>query len=469
MLKPQEIEIPTDKPFHNCALGREQYANILTDIIRYYATEGCVLALNAAWGAGKTTFVKMWQQKLKNDHFCTLYFNAWECDFTTDPLIALMAELEELNGDRKTYQDAASKIGRVIWAVTMSAGKQIMKNKIGVDSEVIDNVVDKISELGEEALKEYKKQHVCLNTFRNQLRDYVASSSSNDKPIVFFIDELDRCNPYFAVRLLERIKHLFIVPNIVFVLSVNSQQLQYSIQGYYGSSAFNAKEYLRRFIDIEYNLPEPDIESYCRYLYNRYGFKDFFNHKERTKYRQMQHEGEAFMEIVKVVASPEKVTLRDLEQMFIYTRLALNGFAPNSMAIPNVFFLLIYWKFTDIELYQAIVNHQLSCVDLLARIERHTPRRKMVEDQNNELRSFIYVIARLITSYNYHENHYEIENILVKQEDTKDESSIFEPQFFSKQIFDEAVKLYYKSFDGKIPLTHLIHRIELMNNLTRYE
>lgn len=67
---------------------------------------------------------------------------------------------------------------------------------------------------------------------------------------MFFIDELDRCRPTFAIELLERIKHLFDIQNIVFVLSIDKEQLEASTAAAYGS-AINAPEYLRRFIDLE--------------------------------------------------------------------------------------------------------------------------------------------------------------------------------------------------------------------------
>lgn len=67
-LKPrlEEIEIPMENPFAHCALGRGQYAQILTDVVNVYAHSGCVLALEGQWGTGKTTFVRMWRQYLAN-------------------------------------------------------------------------------------------------------------------------------------------------------------------------------------------------------------------------------------------------------------------------------------------------------------------------------------------------------------------------------------------------------------------
>jgi predicted AAA+ superfamily ATPase len=81
-----EIEIEQQNPFSNCKLGRQKYSVVLTNIINSYPF-GFVLALNNKWGTGKTTFVKMWEQDLKNNNFQTLYFNAWENDFENNPLI----------------------------------------------------------------------------------------------------------------------------------------------------------------------------------------------------------------------------------------------------------------------------------------------------------------------------------------------------------------------------------------------
>ena len=61
----QELEIPEKNPFANDKLDRLHIASVLTDIVSFYGQSGCVMALDGEWGAGKTTFVKMWAQHLK--------------------------------------------------------------------------------------------------------------------------------------------------------------------------------------------------------------------------------------------------------------------------------------------------------------------------------------------------------------------------------------------------------------------
>ena len=83
--------------------------------------------------------------------------------------------------------------------------------------------------------------------------------------LVVFIDELDRCSPNFAIRLLERIKHYFFKVNITFVLSVNTHELQNTVKQYYGNE-FDAFRYLDRFFDIRISLPPADLQQYYHFI-----------------------------------------------------------------------------------------------------------------------------------------------------------------------------------------------------------
>lgn len=73
------------------------------------------------------------------------------------------------------------------------------------------------------------------------------------KPLVFIIDELDRCRPDFALSLLERIKHFFSVPNVHFILGIHSGQLENSVRSFYGNG-IDAHNYLQKFIHFSFNI-----------------------------------------------------------------------------------------------------------------------------------------------------------------------------------------------------------------------
>jgi hypothetical protein len=83
--------------------------------------------------------------------------------------------------------------------------------------------------------------------------------------LIIFVDELDRCNPIYAVKLLERIKHFFDDDRIIFVFSTNINQLTNTISNYYGSN-FDSFKYLNKFFDISFDLNNVDSIKYIEHL-----------------------------------------------------------------------------------------------------------------------------------------------------------------------------------------------------------
>ncbi|WP_443112194.1 KAP family P-loop NTPase fold protein [Enterobacter sp. DC3] len=83
--------------------------------------------------------------------------------------------------------------------------------------------------------------------------------TKSDKKVIFIIDELDRARPDFALDLLEKIKHIFSVEGFVFLLVVNREQFEKSIECRYGN--INARLYLNKFIHYWFTLPKKSIFS----------------------------------------------------------------------------------------------------------------------------------------------------------------------------------------------------------------
>lgn len=266
-VRPEEIEIPSDDPFRNDLLNRKEPAQILTQLID--GIDGpCVLAVDAAWGAGKTTFLKMWAQHLRNERVPVVEFNAWETDHAGDPFVAIVTELTEgLRG----FEDESltQKIG-----ATKEAAKQVaLRAMPGLIRVATAGVLDlqplMEKELGrllasyaEDRLKQYTGEKASIEEFRTKLQEVAESLALSEcRPLIVMIDELDRCRPSYAVELLEITKHLFDIDQAIFVLAVNRDQLTHSIKALYGND-FDATGYLRRFIDLDFRLPKPDKPNF---------------------------------------------------------------------------------------------------------------------------------------------------------------------------------------------------------------
>jgi KAP family P-loop domain len=322
-IKQSVLVIADENPFAEALPGRKEIAESLTRLIDS-VEQPFVLAINAGWGAGKTTFLKMWQSHLvhQTDSKC-IYFSAWENDFAEDPLISLIGELtvelEKLKTQGQPDQAAnevvndvkkfgAKVLKRIIpIGVKLASAGLIEAADLGLDADEIGKAAE---DYAKKKIDEYEADKKTLSDFKKALEKFVQSiqKDNGDKPIIFIIDELDRCRPAYAIALLERLKHLFSVKGICFVLAIDRHSLVASIRAQYGAG-IDAEGYLRRFIDLDYFLPEPDVEPFVKSLSAQFKF---------TELPCLQR-GTAPSDAVQFfgpICKSMGLTLRDVEQCF---------------------------------------------------------------------------------------------------------------------------------------------------------
>ena len=251
-------------------IGRKQ------DIMRFLALlsnmEGdCYsIALNGEWGSGKTFFIKQvkllldaknpYSQmpddlrkeviKIVDSNFSvpesctTIYYDAWINDNHDDPILSLVYATMVSNQIKfspeknRSLSDAAAALASVISGRYISA---LLSQAKGTDTFVALRNADNIHRLVREFLDQLIQEH--------------------GNRLVFFIDELDRCKPNYAIRFLERIKHYLDDDRITFVFAVSLSQLQWTVKSYYGSE-FNSTRYLDKFFDLRISLRSIDHESF---------------------------------------------------------------------------------------------------------------------------------------------------------------------------------------------------------------
>ena len=468
----QEIEIPVENPFANDKLERSHLCSVLTDVVSFYGQSGCVLALGGEWGSGKTTFVKMWSQYLNNKQYKTLYFNAWASDYTEDPLIALIAELSELSADNNTINKIASGAVRITASVLKSTLKGVLKKATGVDADVISDAIDESIEIGKKYLDKFEEQKTTLEEFKENLRKYIAENAG-ENPIVFFVDELDRCNPHYAVAVLERIKHLFEIPNIVFVLAVNKKELSNAIQGYYGSSKIDSDEYLRRFIDIDFILPKPKLDAYFDFLYEEYEFDAFFNNETRKEVFGRKDEPYAFKTVALSMCKELNINLRQMDRIFAYSRLALMQFGSRTYLLPDIYFMLCFWKVMDSQFYNQISKKAFTVQELLQKLEEKLPTTffRNEDDYFYSSSNMVYVIACLLYCYDITgTGERPVASTLeaIPNESIKKNEYNIQSKYFKKEELNDALDYYKRghSEECRHGLRFILQRIELLHSFS---
>lgn len=395
-IKKSEIEVDTAQPFRNCVLDREKYANILTSLIESYS-DGFVLAINNKWGAGKTTFIKMWEQQLKNQQYHTIYFNAWENDLENNPIAALIGELKIMVG--VSNKEKFKKVVNSAAKLSKNAGPAIVKALLNkyIDMEVlVEGITESVkttTEIFEQEVNEYTDRKESITEFKKNLEKFIKENTQG-KPLIFMIDELDRCRPNYAVSLLEQIKHFFNITNIVFILSIDKMQLANAICGVYGSEKIDSNEYLKRFIDIEYSIPDPSNGKYFDYLYNYFEYDQFFKANKRLEHYELKYDKESFISTCKMLFV--NCNLRQLEKIMSTTRLILRTINENQHLIPTLFVFLIYIKFMNSEYYEKIIQKKYSIKNLQA--DYYKTIKPFLSEDNEKY--FIEIEGSLLIFYN---------------------------------------------------------------------
>lgn len=240
------------------------------------------ISLDARWGEGKTFYVRQIEKTLeyltmkkfgtddiqdelnkmkpyfvgtaleevalKNSYF-PVYYNAWLYDDHTDPLLSLLYVVVKKCGKIINPQLTKEKSDRI---KQMLQSIQVNFPFFSINGEQVVNAVSNKNIFEEIQLAEDIKNEVKL------IFDEVIVEQA--QKLVIFIDELDRCRPSYALEMLERIKHYFDDDRIIFVVSVNKEQLTHTITTYYGEG-FDSTGYLNKFFDIEAYLPTLSINN----------------------------------------------------------------------------------------------------------------------------------------------------------------------------------------------------------------
>lgn len=458
-----DVEIDDDDPFKEDLLKRKPYAEILTNVLSIY-THGAVIALNGKWGTGKTTFVKKWQAmlELKQYGFNTIYFNAWQSDYVDDPLIPLIANLKKQEGENAEQDEKFAEVMnyalKILLNVGIGLGKGLVKTVAGgFFSPVVDGVTDEVKKNFSKQLDESAKQSSNMEDFKKALKGYVRCLDSK-KPLIYFVDELDRCNPTYAVKVLERIKHLFEIENIIFILSIDKDQLENSIKGYFGSG-IDAEEYLRRFIDISYNLPQPELKDFCGYLYDYYNLQSFFEHEKRKI--TFKDENISLLRTAELLCLFRQITLRQLDRIFALTAITLKEFQPNQYLFPDLFFFLVYLKVCCPDLFDDISNIRLPIQELINEIENLIPT-KMLSDINGtsgRISRFDMTFAKLLVTYSNDEQSGELDVFI---NDPVHNTLIISK--LNKNNLINSISHFNSQQGRECPITHLTDKINLLDS-----
>lgn len=153
----------------------------------------------------------------------------------------------------------------------LSIANDAVKEKTGLDFQRAYGIVKSGEKEGAAA---YESEHdydvyFGFNKMITKLAELL-EGISRDYTIVFIVDELDRCIPEYAVKVLERLHHLTgNQSNIITVIAIDKPQLAASVKQLFGFD--HPEKYLEKFINFEIKLDNGSVselitEKYADYI-----------------------------------------------------------------------------------------------------------------------------------------------------------------------------------------------------------
>ena len=243
------------------------------------------ISLDAQWGGGKTFYVRQIEstldfltKRMREDDNLTevenlrpyfqntvldsinlkqsylpIYYNAWLYDNHDDPLMSLIyiiVKKFEHCSNTKISKTIEEKVSTLLSAASVSLNGFLFS--FGVNGEKIRDAIST-----EDILINVKTAEQIRQMVKEILDEVITERAQR---LVIFLDELDRCRPSYAIDMLERIKHYFDDERIIFIVSINKEQLVCTISKYYGYG-FDSTGYLNKFFDLNVHLPEVDTST----------------------------------------------------------------------------------------------------------------------------------------------------------------------------------------------------------------
>lgn len=258
-------------------LNRQAFVDRMIEVTETIAAnqKNVCYALNGVWGVGKSFVLEMFEQYIKNeqseetasDKYFLFHYNCWEYDYYEEPLVAIVSSmLDEIEKREKIISREVKSIIKsalkIIGKGLLNKGNQFVEEKTGIN---LEDVASAIKDENEALMKELEENNKFDSNFHfkktlNAMKETI-KSLSKEKTLIFVVDELDRCLPEYAIKVLERLHHVFDnIPNVQVIISVDKRQFEHTVKNIYGEGT-DVDKYLAKFIDFEMSLDEGELSE----------------------------------------------------------------------------------------------------------------------------------------------------------------------------------------------------------------
>jgi hypothetical protein len=306
-----------DRPAEKDALNFTPYCLALKELITNPHTHPpLAVGIFGRWGTGKTTFMSLLRNDLRQEGLATVWFNAWQYNQEDELWAAFLQSLLNQIGEdlpllekiefylrlftyRIDWQTAIKLVAQTLfrilvvitplilvwplvqrwWSGPYQVVLKLAGGAVAAGAGWWGAMKPMIAAVRKDVKMDFRaawktsdyQQHIAfLDKFRAHFTDIVKSLPSiNNAHLTVFIDDLDRCAPDRALQVLDAVKLFVDVPGCFFILGLDDVLIQKAIQEKYKDSLEEQQHYLDKIVQLSFHIPpftRPDIESFISRL-----------------------------------------------------------------------------------------------------------------------------------------------------------------------------------------------------------
>jgi hypothetical protein len=245
-------------------LEREGVIDEISKIIedRLYSKQPLSLAVTGIWGVGKSYVLKEIEKRYSG-RCIVFHYDCWKNDYYDEPLIGILSAISgQLNQiEAENPDDQQKHYYRMMREVVFQVSRGVIKNFTEYDIEAFRNrfadfrnLLKAKKQIDMASFDSLSNVSDVIEIVNNLLCGYMAYEG---KKILFVVDELDRCLPDYAIRILNRLHHICYGSPVIQLVAVNDKELSRNINGLYHRDTDDvfARRYFNRFFTNYYRIP----------------------------------------------------------------------------------------------------------------------------------------------------------------------------------------------------------------------
>lgn len=283
-------------------LNRQEFIDKIISTVEYHSKNNlkASFSIQGEWGCGKSwildrVFENLYDiqdEQIAGGRYCVFRYNAWKYDYYDEPLVSLLISLKEQLESENSIILKTPEAQKNYQAVKLMIKEKLLDTLDVIQKNPLFSIIDSqtfhIPSLfcfGVSVKKEFEKYkdkvkdeirqydpHYDLNQLMNSMIKGLDQISS-EKTVVVIVDELDRCLPEHAIKVLERMHHISQnVNNIQFIYGIDKTQIENNVAQIFFPDGFNTgsptrdekeryqriNNYLSKFISFGLKVPKAE-------------------------------------------------------------------------------------------------------------------------------------------------------------------------------------------------------------------